>query len=85
EMGLANAQSVVPGDGMKMLAVVCPRYAGAAPLWSQLELLNDKRSNGEIAAALQVHRDKVRRWRVNNVFDPLTGARQVSHRGTSVR
>ena len=80
-LGLENAQSVVPGDGWKMLAAVSPGYSGSAPMWSRLELQNDVRSNAAIAAVLGVHRETVRRWRVNTVFDPLTGRRVSLGRG----
>lgn len=82
EFGRDNAASIEPGDGLAMLRAVCPRYVGAAPMWSQLELQNDTRSDAEIAAGLGVDRQRVRRWRVNAVFDPLTGVRLRPNRGT---
>lgn len=84
EMARDNAASVAEGDGLKMLEAVCPRYSGPAPLWSQIELQNDVRSNGAIARELGVHVDKVRRWRTKAVFDPLTGVRRVPNRGRSI-
>lgn len=84
ERGRENAQSVAPGDGFKMIEAVCPAYAGPAPLWTQLELRNDRRSNAEIGRVLGVHREKVRRWRVNAVFDPLTGVRIRPNRGVKI-
>lgn len=84
ELGLENAASVVQGDGMKMLQAVCPGYSGAAPLWSQMELQNDQRTDGAIAAELGVSRQKVRRWRVNAVFDPLTSQRLIANRGVRI-
>lgn len=84
DLGRSNANSVVPGDGWRMIEAVCPRYAGPAPLWTQLELRNDRRSDAEIARVLGVDRQKVRRWRVNAVFDPLTGVRLRPNRGTRI-
>jgi hypothetical protein len=83
-LGQANAASVRHGDGWKMLQAVAPVYAGAAPLWSQIDLCEDRRSDGEIGRELGVNRQKVRRWRVNSVFCPLTGVRLVGWRGSAV-
>lgn len=83
EAGQFNAASVVQGDGWAMLRAVCPGYAGAAPLWSRIELQNDTRSNAAIAADLGVDWQKVRRWQKNAVFCPLTGSRIVPNRGTA--
>ncbi|WP_037500686.1 hypothetical protein [Sphingomonas jaspsi] len=79
--GQVLAESLLPGDGLKMIAAVCPDYAGAAPLWTQLDLKNDKRSAAAIARELGVHPKKVWRWRRNVIFDPLTGVRLVAARG----
>lgn len=84
EIGRSNAASVVQGDGWKMLEAVCPGYAGPAPLWSQIELRADARSDAAMAEALGVNRKKVWRWRSNAVFDPLTGVRLVPNRGRSI-
>lgn len=84
DRGRDNADSVVPGDGFRMIEAVCPGYSGPAPLWTQLELRNDRRSNVEIGRVLGVHREKVRRWRVNTVFDPLSGARIRPNRGVNI-
>jgi hypothetical protein len=83
-LGRENAESVVTGDGWKMIEAVAPGYAGAAPLWTQVELRLDPRSDGEIARVLRVDRHKVRRWRHNSVFCPLTGCRLVPNRGVSI-
>lgn len=85
EQGLKNAASVVKGDGMKLLKAVVPGYSGAIPLWSQLELQTDGRSDGEIAQELGVDRLKVRRWRTNIVFDPITGGRLIGNRGRQIK
>lgn len=59
-----------------------PDYAGPAPLATQLELMNDPRSDVAIGQALGgVCRQKVRRWRTRQVFCPLTGVRLVAPRG----
>lgn len=79
-LGLENAASVVDGDGWKMLRVLPEGYNGAVPLWSQLELQRDERSDQAIADVLGVSRKKVQRWRTKAVFDPLTGVRLVSMR-----
>lgn len=84
DMARENAASVVQGDGFLMLEVVCPRYSGPAPLWSQFDLQNDRRSDAAIAAVLGVSRKKFWRWRTNAVFDPLTGARLVPNRGVPI-
>ncbi len=84
EKARENAASVVQGDGLLMLEVVCPRYSGPAPLWSQIELQNDRRSDALVAAALGVSRKKVWRWRTNAVFDPLTCVRLVPNRGVPI-
>jgi hypothetical protein len=84
DYGLKNAESIVAGDGWKMLEAVCPRYAGPAPLWSQFDLQNSRRSDAANAALLSVNRKKVWRWRVNAIFDPLTGVRLVPNRGTRI-
>jgi hypothetical protein len=84
ELALENAASIVEGDGWRMIEAVCPGYSGAAPLYTQLELRNDHRSDAAIARVLGVDRQKVRRWRVNPVFDPLTGVRLRPNRGTGV-
>lgn len=81
DLGRENAASVQPGDGWKMLQAVCPRYSGPVPLWSQLELQGDRRSDAAIARALGVDRKKVWRWRQNPVFHPLSGARLIPNRG----
>lgn len=81
--GRENAASIVQGDGWKMIEAVCPGYGGPAPLWTQIELQNSTRSDAANAALLGVDRQKVRRWRVNAVFDPLTGCRLLARRGFS--
>lgn len=43
--GVDNAASVEPGDGWKMLEAVCPGYSGPAPLWAQIDLQKDTRSD----------------------------------------
>jgi hypothetical protein len=83
-LGLENAQSVVQGDGLAMIAAVCPGYVGPAPLWTKLELQNDRRSDAAIAAMLGEDRKKVWRWRVNNVFDPVTMVRITPNRGSKI-
>jgi hypothetical protein len=84
EIGRANFASMEQGDGWRMIEAVCPAYAGPAPLWTQLELRNDRRSDAEIARVLGVDRKKVWRWRVNAVFDPLTGVRIRPNRGVNI-
>jgi hypothetical protein len=79
-----NEASVVPGDGIRMIRLAGPHYAGAAPLWTQLDLQNQLRSDETIAAELGVNRQKVRRWRLNPVFDPVTGSRIRPNRGSSI-
>lgn len=79
-----NAGSVRPGDGLRMIRLAGPSYAGAAPLWTQLDLQHDRRSDKAIAADLEVDRLKVRRWRLNPIFDPLTFARLRPNRGTPI-
>lgn len=87
ELGLENAATVVEGDGFRMLRALgdIARYGGAVPLWTQLELANDRRSNSALARALGVDRQKLRRWRVNAVFDPLTGMRVRPNRGSPIK
>lgn len=80
-LGRENAASVQQGDGWRMLQVVCPGYSGPVPLWSKIELENDRRSDAVIAQVLGVDRKKVWRWRKNAVFCPLTGVRLVPNRG----
>lgn len=80
-LGQENAATVEQGDGWRMIAAVCPGYAGPAPLWTQIELRNSARSDAANAALLGVDRQKVRRWRVNTIFDPLTGVRVRANRG----
>lgn len=84
EAGRSNADSVEDGDGWKMLKVVCPDYSGPVPLWSQLELQNDRRTDAAIAKLLGVDRKKVWRWRTNTVFDPLTLTRKIPNRGVLI-
>ena len=48
-------------------------YAGAVPLYAQLALQADRRSDAEIARVLGVAWHKVIHWRRNAVFCPLTG------------
>lgn len=81
-LGVENAASANEADGWRMLEVVGPKYAGAVPLWSKLALCNDQRSAVAIAQVLGVNEKKVRRWRKNHVFDPLTGVRLIPNRGT---
>lgn len=84
DAGRSNAETVVEGDGWKMILAVPPAYSGAMPLWSQLELRADPRPAHEIAAVLGVHRLKVWRWRTKAVFDPVTGVRLLPPRGQSL-
>lgn len=81
ELGRENSAGIVQGDGLKMLEAVCPGYSGPAPLWSQLELQADARSDAAIARELGVDRQKVRRWRVNSVFCPVSAVRLRPNRG----
>jgi hypothetical protein len=81
QVAMENASSVAPGDGMKMLEAVCPHYSGAAPEWSRLDLISDHRSNSHLGLLLGVHEEKVRRWRTNFIFHPLTGERLIQNRG----
>lgn len=83
-LGLENAQSVEPGDGWTMLTAVCPYYSGPVPIWSQMFLRADPRSDAEIARVLGVDRKKIWRWRSRSVFDPLTMVRLVPNRGTRI-
>ena len=84
DLGKANAASVVQGAGLKLIDAVCPGYAGAAPLRTMIDLQADRRSDGAIARLLGVDRQKVRRWRTNHVFCPLTGVRVRPNRGRSL-
>ncbi len=86
-MGLANAATVVEGDGFRMLSALgnLASYAGAVPLWTQLELTNDRRSDSALSRALGVNRQKLRRWRLNTVFDPLTLERVRQNRGSPIK
>lgn len=86
ELGVQNAASVTEGDGFRMLRALpdLAGYAGAVPLWTQLELQNDRRNDCVLGRALGVNRQKIRRWRANAVFDPLTFARVIPNRGTSI-
>ena len=81
ELGRDNANSVIAGDGLKLLRAIGPAYSGPVPLWSQLELEADERSDRAIAEELGVNRLRVWRWRTNQIFDPLTGCRVVRSRG----
>lgn len=80
-LGAENAQSAEPGEGLKMPEAVCPGYAGAVPLYSQLDLRADPRSDGAIASEFGVSRFQVMRWRTRPVFCPLTGVRLIPMRG----
>ena len=84
ELGKANAASVEGNDGFRLLEAVCPYYSGPVPLWSQLWLRADPRSDVQLAEVLGVDRQKVRRWRSTMVFDPLTGARLIPNRGRPI-
>lgn len=86
ELGLKNAATIVEGDGFRMLRAVgdVAGYIGAVPLWTQLELVNDPRSDCALARELGVNRQKLRRWRVNTVFHPLGGARVRANRGSPI-
>ena len=84
ELGRLNAASIENGDGYRLLTAVCPEYSGPVPLCSQLELRADPRSDQKIADEFGVHRQKLRRWRTNNIFDPLTGERMIPNRGRSI-
>lgn len=82
--GQANALSVVAGDGWRMLTAIPdrPAYRGAVPLYSQLELLADPRTNRAIASELRMDHQKLRRWRVVQVFAPVSGQRLIGRRGS---
>jgi hypothetical protein len=84
ELGAANAETVVEGDGWKMLVAVCPGYAGAVPMWSQVELRLNSKSDQAVAEALGVRRRTVQRWRTKAVFCPLTGVRLIKNRGRTI-
>lgn len=79
--GEQNATTIDADDGLRMLVAVCPGYAGPAPLYSSLALQAAPESDQKIADLLGVDRQKVRRWRTNHVFDPLTGIRLINPRG----
>lgn len=81
DRGRENAMTVEAGDGWKMLQAVVPDYAGAAPFWSQVELQLMARSNAVIGEILGVNQQRVRRWRTNIVFEPLSGLRLINNRG----
>ena len=87
EHGLENAATVIEGDGFRMLRALgdMAGYIGAVPLWTQLELANDRRNDCALGRALGVNRQKVRRWRTNAVFDPLSLARMRPNRGSPIR
>lgn len=86
EDGRRNAATIVQGDGFRMLRALgdMARYGGAVPLWTQLELQQDPRNDCALARAFRVNRQKLRRWRVKPVFDPLTGERVLPNRGTAI-
>lgn len=86
EQGRHNAGTVKQGDGFRMLRAVgdLVAYKGAVPLWTQLELINDPRSDCSLAERFGVDRQKVRRWRTKAVFNPLTAERIVPNRGRPI-
>src|SRR6478735_5671579 len=86
EEGRRNAATIVQGDGFRMLRALrdVAGYSGAVPLWTQFELQRDPRSDCALARMLGVNRQKLRRWRVNAVFDPLTFKRLRPNRGTAI-
>lgn len=81
QIGRLNFESVVEGDGWDMLLAIPTNYSGAVPLFSQLELQNDRRPARVLAEILGVTASKVYYWQKNTVFDPLTGVRLVPGRG----
>lgn len=86
DLGNSNAETLVDGDGWRMLrnmARVRGNYSGAVPLAAQLEL-QVRRRDAETAAMLGVREGKVFRWRTNQVFDPMTGVRLIAARGVTV-
>lgn len=76
---------IEPGDGREMLAMVCPRYRGPAPIWSKLDLLADPRSAAAIARLWAVPDKRVIKWRTQNVFCPLTLVRLTPRRGRPLK
>lgn len=73
--GRENAESVVFGDGWKMLLAVCPNYRGPAPYWSTLELQMSQRKDWVQARRLGVSRHTIARWRKGDttVWDIFEG------------
>lgn len=79
--GRENAETVVDGDGWRMIDCMPPDYNGPVPLYVQLALKQDPRSAAELGRVLGFAAHKIDVWRRNQVFEPLTGNRLVRRRG----
>lgn len=81
-----NAASITQADGLAWLKAVInvrPHYHGTVPLWTKFALNGLPHNAEEVADLLNLHNSMgiakttasglVRRWRTQEVFDPLTG------------
>lgn len=75
-----NAASITQADGLNILRAMLetnPDYQGTVPLWTQLALVglrSDLQSNDELRPLFNnISNHRLRRWRQQQVFDPLTG------------